>query len=658
MLSPHGTWRSPLTSDLIVSQTIGLGSLTWAGDAVCWLEARPQEQGRHVLVKLSGATTQDCSDNLALPVSPSPCLSSQKNATCHELTPPPFNVRTRVHEYGGAAYLLAAETLYFIHDGDQRLYKQTPLAAPFPLTSPNNCRYADFVLDVKHQRLICVCEDHQTTEPENTLVAIDIETGVVTTLAQGHDFYSSPRLSPDGTTLAYLTWDHPFMPWDSSYLQVALINSDGSLGASLTIAGGIEESICEPRWSPGGILYFSSDRSGWWNLYRYSEGAVIPVYPLEAEFAYPHWVFGLANYGFINESELVCSYTQNGRWYLARLDIVKQSLELLDTPYTDISSVQVGGGKVYFIGGSPSQPSAVVELDLISKNLKILKKSSELELDSGYLSTPEAISFPTADGARAFAWYYPPQNKDYTGTDLPPLLVNSHGGPTAAASSNFNLRLQYWTSRGFAYLDVNYGGSTGYGRAYRQRLATNWGIVDVQDCIQGAQYLVREGRVDKQRLAISGGSAGGYTTLAALTFYDTFKAGASYYGISDLEALAQDTHKFESRYLEGLIGAYPQEQEIYYQRSPIHFSERLSCPIIFFQGLQDRVVPPNQAEMMVEVLRKKGLPVAYVAFAEEQHGFRRAENIKKALDGEFYFYAQVFGFLPADELEAIEIFNL
>ncbi len=635
MLSPHGSWKSPISSDLIVAQTIGISSVTSDGEDIYWLEARPQEKGRNVLVRL------------------------QPDGSTQDITPSPFNVRTRVHEYGGGAYLITEGIIYFSNYEDQRLYQQTPHSQPIPLTPKDTRRYADFILDAKRNRLIAVAEDHATqTEPENSLVTIDLTTGSVQTLVKGHDFYSSPRLSADGSTLAWLTWDHPYMPWDSSQLSLAHFNPDGSLGEITPIAGGGSESICEPRWSPEGKLYFSSDRNDWWNLYGYSQGNITPLYEYGAEFAYPHWVFGLSNYGFVSESLLICSYTQNGRWYLARLDTETKQLQEIDTNYTDIGSLSVSDNQVLFIGGSPLHPTSVVRLDLSTHTFKELKKSSDLEIDKGYLSTPEALSFPTENGLTAHAWYYPPQNKDYTGSDLPPLLVKSHGGPTASASSSFNLRIQYWTSRGFAYLDVNYGGSTGYGRAYRQRLQKNWGIVDVQDCINGAKYLVKAGKVASEHLAISGGSAGGYTTLAALTFYDTFKAGASYYGISDLEALAQDTHKFESRYLDGLIGLYPQEQELYYQRSPINFTDSLSCPVIFFQGLEDAVVPPNQAQRMVDVLQKKGLPVAYLAFEGEQHGFRKAENIKRALDGEFYFYSRIFGFPRGSEIKPVEIFNL
>jgi dipeptidyl aminopeptidase/acylaminoacyl peptidase len=634
-----GCWKSPITSDLIVSTTIGLGAIVLDGEDIYWLEGRPSEGGRNVLVR---RTREDL---------------------VVDVTPQRFNVRTRVGEYGGGAYLIVDGAIYFSNFSDGRIYHQFPDTQPTPLTKESSRRYADLILDPQRDRLICVSENHTETgeEPENTLIAIALDSGQITTLVAGADFYSSPRLSPDGTQLAWLSWNHPNMPWDSTELWLATINPDGTLATPQCIAGSPQESISEPKWSPDGTLYFAADTSDWWNLYRYHrDGTTENIYPMSAEFAYPHWVFGLSTYDFVDRNHLICTYTQNGSWYLAAIDIQKKTLIDIPTPYNNISSLTVKNNLLAFIGGSFTASTAAVVMNLGDRSIQIVQKSSDLEIDSGYISIPEAIAFPTENGLIAHAWYYPPRNQDFTGEpdELPPLLVKSHGGPTAAASPNFNLRVQYWTSRGFAYLDVNYGGSTGYGRKYRQRLDGQWGVVDVDDCINAAKYLVATGKADPHRLAISGGSAGGYTTLAALTFKTTFKAGASYYGVSDLEALARDTHKFESRYLDRLIGAYPAEKEIYQARSPINFTDRLACPIAFFQGLEDRVVPPNQAEMMVGALKAKGLPVAYVAFEGEQHGFRRAENIKKALDGEFYFYSRVFKFEGADSLEPIEIFNL
>ncbi|HEY9901973.1 MAG TPA: S9 family peptidase [Candidatus Sericytochromatia bacterium] len=644
-IAPYGSWKSPISADLIVAGTIGLGQIALDGGDVYWSEGRPFEAGRSAIVR------------------------RKPDGNIADVTPTPFNVRTRVHEYGGGAFTVQDGTIYFSNFADQRLYKQTPNSEPQPLTPVANRRYADTAIDRQRGRLICVCEDHTDGgEPVNTVVSIDLHKSEdVQVLASGSDFYSSPRLSPDNSQLAWLSWNHPNMPWDGTQLWVAQINADGSLGEAECIAGGVNESVFQPEWSPDGVLYFVSDRTGWWNLYRWlpaqSEGGlggVESLYAMDAEFGLPHWVFGMSTYGFESASRIICTYTQKGSWYLASLDLQTKQLEVIETPYTDISSLQVASGKAAFIAGSATEPTAIVQMDLLTQQIEVLRRSSELEIDTRYLSTPQTIAFPTENNLTAYAFFYPPQNKDYTapGGDKPPLLVKSHGGPTASASSTFNLKIQYWTSRGFAFLDVNYGGSTGYGREYRQRLNKHWGIVDVDDCVNGAKYLAESGLVDSQRLAITGGSAGGYTTLCALTFRDVFKAGASHYGVSDLEALATDTHKFESRYLDKLIGPYPDRKDLYEARSPIHFTDQLSCPAIFFQGLEDKIVPPNQAEMMVEALKAKGLPVAYVAFEGEQHGFRRAENIKRALDGEFYFYSRIFDFELAEAVEPVAIENL
>ncbi|MGF1541147.1 MAG: S9 family peptidase [Pleurocapsa sp.] len=637
-----GSWKSPITAEVIVSQTISIGSIVIEGDRIYWLEKRPQEKGRSVVVR---------------------CRTAGDKEKIEDLTPKTFNVRSKVHEYGGGAFLVAADTVYFSNHSDGRIYQQSDRHYPVPLTPESSRRYADLILDRRRNRLIGICENPGVngSEAVNTIVTIDLNTGEVKNLIQGDDFYTSPRLSPDNRQLAWISWNHPYMPWDSSYLWVADVNEDGSLSSAKLIAGGEQESICEPKWSPDGQLYFSSDRTDWWNLYRYnSNGEVEILLQMDAEFAYPHWVFGLSTYNFIDSHRIICAYSANGRWHLGCIDTHTKQFQAIDPEYTNISDVQTtSDGEVVFLGGSPTQPTAVVKLNLDTQETVILKTTGDLQLDPGYLSVPEAIAFPASNNLTAYAWYYPPQNKNYTAPagELPPLIVKSHGGPTAAASVELNLRLQYWTSRGFGYLDVNYGGSIGYGRQYRQRLAGNWGIVDVDDCVNAARYLVSQGRVDPERLIITGSSAGGYTTLAALTFRDVFKAGASYYGVSDLEILATDTHKFESRYLDGLVGKYPEAKAIYQERSPIYHPEKLNCPVIFFQGLEDRVVPPNQAEMMFNVLKDKGLPVAMVVFEDEGHGFRQAENIKKALESEFYFYSRIFGFEPADAIAPVEIRN-
>jgi dipeptidyl aminopeptidase/acylaminoacyl peptidase len=645
-IAHYGSWKSPITSDFIVSGTVGLGGITVDGEDIYWLEGRASEGGRNVIVRRT------------------------PNGNMTDITPKSFNARTRVHEYGGASFLVEDGIIYFSNFADQRLYRQSRNQEPEPFTPENNFRYADAILDPQRNRVICVQEDHTLgQEPVNSLVSINRENGAdIQVLTAGNDFYSFPRLSPDGSQLAWISWNHPNMPWDGTELWVAPVNSDGFLGEKVLIAGGVNESIFQPEWSPDGVLYFVSDRDNWWNLYRCEtplnsssrNGGGESVYEMEAEFGLPQWVFGMSTYSFISATKIICTYTKNGIWHLATLDTETKELTPIETPYTDISLICAKDDRVLFLGGSPTEASAIISLNLSTNTREILRRSSEVKIDPGYLSVPEPLEFPTENGLTAYGLFYPPKNRDFAAPtdEKPPLIVKSHGGPTAATSSTFNLKIQYWTSRGFAVLDVNYGGSTGYGRNYRQRLQNSWGIVDVDDCANGAKYLADKGLVDGEKMAIAGGSAGGYTTLCALTFRNVFKAGASYYGVSDLEALAEDTHKFESRYLDGLIGAYPEKKDVYQARSPMNFTDRLSCPVIFFQGLEDKIVPPNQAEMMVEAIKAKGLPVAYVAYEGEQHGFRQAENIKRTLDGELYFYGRVFGFELAEKVPEVAIANL
>ncbi len=638
-VAPYGSWRSPITSDLVATGSVRFGQVALDGEDIYWVETRPSEGGRSVIVRHTpGGQTVD-------------------------LNPPPYNARTRVHEYGGGAFWVNQGTVFFANFADQRLYRQEPGTQPRPITPEGGLRYADGFLDPRHKRIVCVREDHSVPgrEPANTLVCLDsLKGGPGQVIASGHDFYSSPCLSPEGFRLAWLQWDHPNMPWDGCELWVGELTPDGWLGRLQHVAGGPGESIFQPRWSPDGVLHFVSDRNGWWNLYRWRNGRVEPLLEMEAEFGVPQWVLGLSTYAFESAERIVCAYNQRGTWRLGVLHTREQRLDPVDTQYTQIMHVQAGPGQAVFAAGSPTQPLAVVQLHLNSGRTDVLRRSHDGAVHSAYVSLPEAIEFPTSQGRTAYGFFYRPRNRDYAAParERPPLLVKIHGGPTSATSTALDVVIQYWTSRGIAVLDVNYGGSTGYGRAYRQRLKGQWGLVDVDDCANGAQYLVERGDVDGERLAISGGSAGGYTTLCALTFRDLFKAGASYYGISDLEALARDTHKFESRYLDGLVGPYPERRDIYQARSPVHHAHRLSCPVIFFQGLEDQVVPPNQAEMMVQALRAKGLPVAYLTFEGEQHGFRKAESIKRCLDAELYFYARVFGFKPADQVEPVPIENL
>ncbi len=620
-----GTWKSPITTDAIVSQNISFTELRSDGTDLYWLEARPKEGGRCVIVKRS---------------------SSGKTI---DLIPSPYNVRSRVHEYGGGAYCVEEGVAYFSHFADQRIYRADEKGVA-PLTPEGPFRYADAVVDMKHQRLICVREDHSTSDQDaqNTLAAIPLtggSTGVV--LSKGYDFYTAPRLSPDGKRLAWISWNHPNMPWDGTELWIADIGADGSLQSKKRVAGGKEEAVFQPEFGSEGSLYFVSDRTGWGNLYRTSPDLKKTecLFETKYDFSLPYWQFGMRTYCLISDNDLFCGFCDKGIWKIGRLDTESKQLKEIPSPYTELSFPNCAPNSVFFEGAASDRAFELVLYDLSTEKFEVLKSSTKEKISSDYISQAQTIEFETEGKRTAFGFYYPPKNADYKGPagELPPLLVKTHGGPTAAASSALSLKTQFWTSRGFAVLDVNYGGSTGFGRAYMKRLEKNWGVVDVADCVNGAMDLVKKGLVDKNRLAIFGGSAGGYTTLAALAFTDTFRAGASYYGVGDLEALVRDTHKFESRYPDRLIGPYPERKDLYFDRSPINHVEQFSCPIIFFQGLEDKIVPPNQTESMVEALKGKGISVEYVPFEGEQHGFRRAENIKTSLERELSFYQRVFG---------------
>jgi dipeptidyl aminopeptidase/acylaminoacyl peptidase len=637
-IAPFGSWKSPISSDLIVADSVRLGQVRIHGTDIYWTEGRPKEEGRDVLVR---------------------SIANQKNT---DITQAPYSARSRANEYGGGSFLVSGEYTFFCNNEDQQIYRLGEDGVPHAVTASSGMRYADAILDVHRRRLIAVREDHGDSghEPINTLVAIDLATSEETVLQSGHDFFASPRLSPDGATLAWLSWDHPNMPWDGTQLWQASIAIDGTLAAPQLVAGGADESIFQPEWSNAGDLHFVSDRSGWWNLYRHRAGQVAALYQMDAEFGEAQWNFGMSAYGFDERDRIVCIYTQNGRSQLAMLDSQSGKFNLMPTPFHAIEGLQIGRGFAAFIGGAPTIPESVVRLDLRTGEWQVLRSALTLTVAPDNLSIPEAIEFPTENALTAHAFFYKPNNPMFRGSagTRPPLLVFNHGGPTSMTTASLNLSIQYWTSRGFAVIDVNYGGSSGFGRAYRRRLNGQWGIVDVDDSVNAARFLIQRGDVDAGQIAIRGGSAGGYTTLSALTFRKLFKAGASYYGIGDLTLLASDSHKFESRYMDNLIGPYPEQQQVYFDRSPINFTDRLESPLILFQGLKDKVVPPNQAQTMFDAVKAKGIPVAYLTFEQEQHGFRRAENIKRALDAELYFYAKVFGFVQADKIEPIHIENL
>ena len=639
--APYGTWRSPITPEMVTEAGIRLGEIKTDGDDVYWLEGRPAEGGRNVVVRLG-------EDNEPV-----------------DVTPKGYNVRNRVHEYGGAAYEVKDGGVFFSNFADQRIYRHRLGEQPVPVTPdpdiPAGDRFADgrFTPDGKY--LVCVRERHfEGQEAANEVVAIEDDSGEQSVLASGHDFYSFPRLDPNGTRLAYTAWDHPNMPWDEAELWVASFDgSDGSSSDAIQVTGGNGESIFQPEWSPDGTLHFVSDRTGWWNLYALVDDAAEPLFPGEAESGEPQWVFGQSTCAFLSDGSIALIVGGDAGRRLVIIDTDRDTREIA-LPYTPIGGLVAAGTDVLALAASPTVPTGIVRVDTVTGTVEAVRKSSDVEIDANRVSRPQSIKFPTGDDEEAHACYYPPTNPEFEGpaSESPPLIVLSHGGPTSAASSSFSLDIQFWTSRGFAVTDVNYRGSAGYGRAYRDALKGRWGVVDTEDCINAARHLVERGLADGSRAIIKGGSAGGYTTLCALVFHDYFAAGASYYGVADAETLATDTHKFESRYLDGLIGPYPEARDLYRQRSPIDYVDQLSCPVIIFQGLEDEIVPPSQAEAMVDALKAKGVPYAYLPFAGEQHGFRIAANIRRTLEAELYFYGKIFGFQPADQVEPVVIEGL
>ncbi|HET7235295.1 MAG TPA: S9 family peptidase [Actinomycetota bacterium] len=642
-LLPFGTWPSPITAERVSRASVSLGGVLVDGDATTWVESRPLEQGRYVIVR-------------ADPWASGPV----------DVTPPGFSARTRVHEYGGGAYTVRDGVVYFSNDDDQRLYRQEPGAEPAPITPEpsvrRGLRYADMDLSPDGGRLACVRERHAGEGlPVNELVVVPADgSNEPSVVATGRDFYAFPRWSPDGSSLAWIGWDMPNMPWDGTELEVAPV-ADGVVGEARAVAGGPRESIFQPAWGPDGRLHFASDRTGWWNLYREEpDGSQLHLTPMAAEFAVPMWVFGMSTYAFLADGRIACVYRRAGEHHLAVLDPGSFEMLDLDVPYACFEPyLRASGTRLAFLAGGPKISNQVVTLDFATRAVEVLHEGEHLAFDPAYLSEPRAIEFPTPSGT-AYAYHYPPMNPDAEPLEgsLPPLLVHIHGGPTSEVTPRLDLQKQYFTSRGFAFVDVNYGGSTGYGRAFRDLLYGRWGVVDVQDAVAAASHLVEHTLADPGRLLIDGGSAGGWTTLCALTFTDTFAAGTSLFGVSDLEPFVAGTHKFELRYVDLLVGPWPEAADLWRERSPVRHAERISSPLLILQGDEDEVVPPSQAEVIVQALEERGVPYAYLLFEGEQHGFRKAESIARALEAELTFYGRVLGFDPADDLPPLEIRNL
>ncbi len=662
--APFGTWRTPITVERVLEASVRLGDLHVSvvadeAEALWWDERRPGEGGRTQIVRRS------------------------PDGARADVLPAGFSASSRVHEYGGGAWWLAGETVFFVNDDDQRIWRVDPGFDPTAVTPepdlPRGMRYADGVMTPDWRWIVCVQEVHpgerrhpgDRAEAVNRLVAIPAIGGEPVVLFDVSDFVAAPRLDPEGRHLAWISWDHPSMPWDSTWLWVAELAHapDGrpTIAGAAPVAGGEQESICQPEWDHDGRLWFISDRNDWWSLYHFVEpgrpiGPSIAVDEQHVEVGQPAWVFGQPRYAFLSDGRVVFAYTADQRDFLAVADPVGGRVDRLSVGATSVSTVVASRTTVIFIGASfTSEPA--VEAALVGRNgaaggLQILRQPRELAISSAYLSEGQALSYPTADGsARAHALFYSPVNPDHAPPqgERPPLVVMIHGGPTSMAQPELRLVVQFWTSRGFAVVDVNHRGSTGFGRRYRNELRGQWGVADVADCQAAARFLAEGRHVDADRMVIRGGSAGGFTALAALTFTDTFAAGASIAGVADLTVLASDTHKFESRYLDGLVGPWPQEAERYRQRSPLNHIEQLDRPVIVMQGLDDHVVPPNQAQAIVDALARRGVPHSYLTFEGEGHGFRKAETIRRALEAELSFYTQVLGIEHPTDVEPVEV---
>ncbi|HKF83901.1 MAG TPA: S9 family peptidase [Solirubrobacterales bacterium] len=650
-VAPCGSWASPIEAATVARAGRRLGSPAIAGDgAVWWAEGRPDEGGRVVLMRRPA------------------------DGEAETVTPEGTNVRTRVHEYGGGAWcLVAPDLVVFVDFGDQRLYRQRlgeePVAISPEPAEPGALRYADMRPTPDGSAIVCVRERDAGEEPVNEIVLLPLDgANDPQVLAGGRDFYSFPRISPDGAWLAWTCWDHPNMPWDGTELWVAPLADSGE---ERLVAGGAEESVFQPEWGPDGRLYFVSDRDGWWNLYRSSEpgaelsgeeGTQVQLTEERADLAHPQWLFGGATYAFLASGAIACVRCEGAEERLFLLRPEGWEPGDLGLPFTSFGYpvLSAQGEAVAFAAASPEGETAIVRHDVGRGETEVIRTSSEEPVDPAYVSRPRPIEFPTGDGAVAYGFYYPPANPEFEAPEgeLPPLIVESHGGPTSHATPALSREFLYWTSRGIGVVDVNYRGSSGYGREYRNQLRGTWGVVDNEDCLNAALHLAEQGEADPARLAIRGGSAGGYATLCALTFHDGFAAGASYYGVADAEALVRDTHKFESRYLDRLIGPYPERADLYRERSPINYVERLRVPVILLQGLEDMVVPPNQAETMAAALERNGVPYAYLPFEGEQHSFRKAETNIRCLEAELYFYGRIMGFEPAGDPEPVEIVGL
>lgn len=631
-IAPFGTWASPISAADAVSGLVGFSEIAVDGPDLYWIELRPSEGGRQVLVRRDGS------------------------GAISDVTPAPTHPRTLAHEYGGGSMSVGHGRVVYSEFADQRLHLVGEGAAT-PVTPepdrPRSDRYADGRILPGGGRMVCVRERHpEEGEAVNEIVSVDLASSEVRVLATGRDFYAAPRVDADGRRLAWLEWDHPNMPWDGTELKTAVLTPDG-LSEVAPVAGSKDESIFQPEWSPEGDLYFISDRTGWWNIYRWDGIGIEPVLAMNADFGEPAWVFGRRTYDFLSRGRLLAGWWEGG---IQRLGVIDRSGELERLP-DELSVhgglVTDGGSLAWFVGVGGDTPSGLYELD-VDTGERTTVRANPRPADPEFVGEPSIVTFPTGEGDEAHGVFYPPANPDFEAPEgeRPPLIVEVHGGPTSHVYPRMSASTLYWTSRGFAVVDVNYRGSTGYGREFRDKLKGMWGLTDVEDCLSAATWLAERGEVDGDRLVITGGSAGGFTTLAALAFGDAFSAGASYFGVADIELLAEHTHKFESRYLDGLVGT---DRGVMRERSPLYSADRISVPVILFQGLEDKVVPPEQADAIAAALEDNGVPHAHVTYEGEDHGFRKAENIIHSLESELSFYGRVFGFRPAGDVPSVPI---
>ncbi|MEM8985835.1 MAG: prolyl oligopeptidase family serine peptidase [Pseudomonadota bacterium] len=638
--APYGAWSSPLSAEHLSGQSYGFFDLQFNHGALYWREHKPSEGGKYALMHFT------------------------KKDGAAEAGGQSLDVRTQVHEYGGRAVLAANDFVVVSNIADHQLYQWSAGGHARKLTAIDGLRFADCVEDAARNRIICVREDHRGEgEAQNTIAAIMLEPSSSDegqrVLVEGSDFFAYPALSPDGEKIAWVSWDHPNLPWDNTSLWVGDIDQAGEIVNRRKLNDGVRESILQPRWKDNETLYFISDRTDWWNIHVWKNGEIHVVHKRSADFAFPLWLLGENHYDFLPNGDIIARFVEDQSYALGRISTSNGALTPIPLDGGEPGGFVVGDDSIYVVVRSKTGHDILAQYDISTGETSVIRQIDEPRLEDNFISQAQAVSFNTSNGEKAYAYYYAPANPQFRAPaeDKPPLIVKMHGGPTFHTSPYLNYDIQFWTSRGFALLDVNYRGSSGFGRAFRRSLYGEWGVKDIEDAINGALYIADEGLVDRDRLLIRGSSAGGFAVLAALAFHDVFAGGGNYFGVSDLEMIAKDTHKFESHYFEHLVGPYPEARTTFIERSPINSIERLNKPLITLQGADDKVVPPNQSELIFEALKADGTPTAYLLFDDEKHGFQKAETRKRALEAELYFYGKILGFEPAGDIAPVLIHN-